>query len=161
MKAIEVIIETPKGSTEKYSFEPMKNLFKLKKILPAGMVFPYDFGFIPNTKGDDGDPLDVMVLSEYKSFPGCMVECNIIGAIIAEQSAEDGMVRNDRYVAVCTLSNIYKHYKSIEDFPKKMLEQLELFFVTYNKAEGKKFKITKIVKANTAHKMLRRNMDGI
>lgn len=160
MKPIEVIIETPKGSTEKYSFEPVKNLFKLKKILPAGMVFPYDFGFIPDTKGEDGDPLDVMVLSEYRSFPGCLVECRIIGAILAEQSSEKGMIRNDRFVAVCTLSNIYKHYESIEDFPKKTLEQLELFFTTYNKAEGKKFKIIKIVKAGTALKMLQRNING-
>ncbi len=161
MKPIEVIIETPKGSTEKYSFEPVKNLFKLKKILPAGMVFPYDFGFIPGTKGEDGDPLDVLVLSEYRSFPGCLVECRIIGAILAEQSEEDGMIRNDRFVAVSTLSNIYKHYASIENFPKKTLEQLELFFTTYNKSEGKKFKINKIVKANAAYKMLRRNMDSI
>jgi inorganic pyrophosphatase len=87
MKAelLTVVVETPKGSTEKYNYDQEQHFLKLKKILPAGMVFPYDFGFIPNTKGEDGDPLDIIIISEFKSFPGCRMDCRIAGAILAEQ----------------------------------------------------------------------------
>ncbi|HMG83849.1 MAG TPA: inorganic diphosphatase [Ferruginibacter sp.] len=88
MKIINVVIETPKGSAQKYDYDKKTGFFKLEKILPAGMVFPYDFGFIPDTKGEDGDPLDVLVFSEFCSFPGCMIECRLIGGIKAEQSKE-------------------------------------------------------------------------
>lgn len=80
-----LIIETPKGSSEKYDYDTQHHLFKLHKILPAGMVFPFDFGFIPGTKGEDGDPLDVLVISEFESFPGIMIDCRIIGCIKAKQ----------------------------------------------------------------------------
>src|ERR1700753_2946474 len=103
MKEIYAVIETPKGSAQKYDYDKKTGFFILKKILPAGMVFPYDFGFIPDTKGEDGDPLDIMVFSEYCSFPGCMVKCRIIGGLMAEQSKEPGSqnkIRNDRFFAV-------------------------------------------------------------
>jgi inorganic pyrophosphatase len=58
--------------------------------MPSGMVFPYDFGFIPKTKGEGGDPLDVIVISEFNSFPGVIIKCRIIGVIKAEQSEEKG-----------------------------------------------------------------------
>ncbi len=88
MDTVTAVIETPKGNAEKYNYDPKTKFFKLKKILPTGMVFPYDFGFIPGTEGEDGDPLDIIVISEFESFPGCMVECRIIGAIIAEQTGK-------------------------------------------------------------------------
>ncbi|WP_431209985.1 inorganic diphosphatase [Puia sp. P3] len=90
MSNINVVIETPKGSAQKYDFEPGERFFKLKKILPSGMVFPYDFGFIPNTEGEDGDPLDVIVISEFHSLPGIMMKCRVLGGICAEQSDGKG-----------------------------------------------------------------------
>src|SRR5215831_16272445 len=98
MKAIDIIIETPKRSSEKYAFDKKSGHFKLNKILPTGMMFPFDFGFIPDTKGGDGDPLDALVFSEFKSFPGCMLECRPIGAIIAEEISKKEKVRNDRFL---------------------------------------------------------------
>ena len=86
MELITVIVETPKGSAEKFDYEPKYKVFKLNKVMPSGMVFPYDFGFIPDTKGEDGDPLDVLVLSEFKTFPGCMMDCRLLGAIVASQT---------------------------------------------------------------------------
>jgi inorganic pyrophosphatase len=68
------VIETPRGSAEKFAFDPEHQSFALKRVLPIGMVFPFDFGFVPGTKADDGDPVDVVVLSEFKSVPGCLVE---------------------------------------------------------------------------------------
>jgi inorganic pyrophosphatase len=154
INVIEVIIETPKGSTEKYDYDRKHNCFNLKKILPSGMVFPYDFGFIPRTKGEDGDPLDVIVISEYKSFPGCLMDCRIIGAILAEQKSENGKIRNDRYLAVSMLSSIFEDIQTIHQLPRNKLKELEAFFIDYNKIEGKKFKPLKIIKSKKAYKLI-------
>jgi inorganic pyrophosphatase len=140
---VDVVIETPKGSAQKYDYVPNTPFFKMKKILPSGMVFPYDFGFIPKTKGEDGDPLDVIVISEFESFPGVIIKCRIIGGIKAEQSKQknsDKLVRNDRFLAIPKCSNIFQDVEKMEDLPGQITDQLEEFFVDYNKLEGKKFK---------------------
>ena len=80
---IEVVIETPKGSRNKFKYDPTTRRLKLSKVLPEGMVFPYDFGFVPATKGPDGDPIDVLVLLDEPTFPGCLVECRLIGILEA------------------------------------------------------------------------------
>src|SRR5947209_14248375 len=97
---LRVVVETPKGSRNKFAFNPDEHTFELKKVLPAGMAFPYDFGFVPSTKGDDGDPIDVLVLMDEPAFPGCVLACRLIGVIEGEQEDGDGKVRNDRVIAV-------------------------------------------------------------
>ncbi len=77
---INVIIETPKGFRNKYAYDEEFGLIALTKTLPAGSSFPFDFGFIPQTKGGDGDPLDVLVIMEEPAFAGCLVNCRILGA---------------------------------------------------------------------------------
>jgi inorganic pyrophosphatase len=142
-RCVDVVIETPKGSAQKYDYVPNTPFFKMSKILPSGMVFPYDFGFIPGTEGEDGDPLDVIVISEFNSFPGVIIRCRIIGAIKAEQSkdkASHKMIRNDRYLAIPKCSNIFEDVEKMADLPKQITKDLEEFFVDYNKLEGKKFK---------------------
>src|ERR1700761_7379432 len=111
---VDVIIETPKGSAQKYDYVPTTPFFRMKKILPSGMVFPYDFGFIPDTKAEDGDPVDVIVISEFNSFPGVIIKCRIIGGMMAEQSEEKEskkMIRNDRLIAIPKCSNIFENVK--------------------------------------------------
>src|SRR5579864_8730099 len=97
---IVVVVETPKGSRNKYAYDPQEHVFELKKVLPAGMEFPYDFGFAPSTEGGDGDPLDVLVLMDEPAFPGCKLKCRVVGLIEGEQADEDTKQRNDRVVAV-------------------------------------------------------------
>lgn len=155
MKTITVIVETPKGSAQKYDYDKKNKWFKLRKIMPAGMVFPFDFGFIPNTKGEDGDPLDIIVISELKSFPGCAMDCRVIGGICAKQTEEDKTVRNDRFLAIPEASQMFAEAKSIDDLPKEIIEQLENFFINYNEEEGKKFKPLKIINAKEAYKMIK------
>lgn len=82
---LQVIIETPKGSRNKYAFDPDQRVLALKKVLPAGMTFPCDFGFVPSTKAEDGDPTDVLVLMDEPAFPGCLLKCRIIGIIEGQQ----------------------------------------------------------------------------
>ena len=157
MTKIDVVIETPKGSSQKYTYVPDTPFFKLKKILPSGMVFPYDFGFIPGTKGEDGDPLDVIVISEFNSFPGIIIKCRVIGGINAEQSEEEGskqMIRNDRFIAIPVCSNIFEKVKEVKDLPKRIMKQMEEFFVDYNKLEGKKFKVVKMMNAKEAGQLV-------
>src|SRR6202051_4738931 len=97
---IQVIIETPKGSRNKYAFDPEQKVFQLKKVLPAGMAFPYDFGFVPSTRAEDGDPVDVLVLMDEPAAVGCLLTCRIIGIIEGEQGKKKNPERNDRIIAI-------------------------------------------------------------
>jgi inorganic pyrophosphatase len=136
---VDIIIETPKGSREKYTYDADHRLFRLHKVLHAGLSFPFDFGFIPKTKGEDGDPLDVMVISEFKGFPGCVMDCRIIGCIEAEQSADEKLIRNDRFLAVPEQSVVFENVFSIEDLSPTILVEIVSFLTTYMELEGKDF----------------------
>src|SRR5947208_13747637 len=137
------IIETPKGFRNKFNYDPDSNLFMLGGLLPEGMLFPFDFGFIPSTLGEDGDPLDILVLLDAPAHVGCLIEVRIIGVITAEQSEEGKKEEtNDRLLGVAIHSYDHEDLTSVDDVSKTLLSQLEEFFVSYNKQRGKKFKIT-------------------
>lgn len=138
---VAVIIETPKGSRNKYAFDPRERVFELKKVLPAGMDFPYDFGFVPSTVGGDGDPLDVLVLMDEPAFPGCKLTCRLIGVIEGEQGEKKDMERNDRVVAVENGNHSYAHIKHIDDLGKHFERELEAFFVNYHRSSGKEYRV--------------------
>jgi inorganic pyrophosphatase len=137
---LQVIIETPKGCRNKYSFDPKQEIFILKAALPAGMVFPYDFGFIPRTIGGDGDPLDVLVLMDEPAFPGCALLTRLIGVIEGEQIVKDKTTRNDRLIAVAETAHMYGHLKKLKYVPEQTLREIEEFFVNYHRLQGKRFK---------------------
>lgn len=155
MTLLEIIIETPKDSREKYKYDRSSKSFQLNKVLPLGMSFPYDFGFIPSTKGEDGDPLDALVISEFKTFPGSKVDCRLIGALKATQEEDGKIIRNDRYFFIPRVSILFRHIKEIKDFPPEHNKQLLLFFIAYNEAEGKDFTPLKILSADKAYKLLK------
>ena len=134
-----VIIETPKGCQNKYAYDPRYGAFVLKGVLPAGAVFPFDFGFVPSTLGDDGDPLDVLVLMDAAAFTGCIVPCRLIGVIAAEQTEDGKTESNDRLIAVAAKSVIHKSLADLGDLNTDLLNQIEHFFVSYNAAKGKTF----------------------
>ena len=157
---VNVIIETTKGSAEKYDYDKDLHWFKLKKVLPAGMTFPYDFGFIPGTKGEDGDPLDAIVISEFKTFTGCLVECRIVGCIQAEQAEQKLTVRNDRYIAVPLVSAMFEQVENIKQLPKSIIRALENFFIHYNEAEGKVFKPLKNISGKAALTLINKQKNG-
>src|ERR1700746_177758 len=136
-----VIIETPKGKRNKFDYDPDSNLFKLGGLLPEGMAFPFDFGFVPCTLGGDGDPLDVMVLMDEPAHVGCLVDVRIIGVIEAKQIEDGETERNDRLLAVAIHSYQHEDVSTIADLSSAILDQLEQFFVSYNKLRGKKFKL--------------------
>ena len=136
------IIETPKGFRNKFDYDPESNLFMLGGLLPEGMMFPFDFGFIPSTLGEDGDPLDILVLMDAPAHVGCLIEVRLIGIISAEQIQHGKKETNDRLLGVAIHSYDHEDLKTIDDVSKTLLSQLEEFFVSYNKQRGKKFRIT-------------------
>jgi inorganic pyrophosphatase len=138
---IQVIIETPKGSRNKYAFDPELRVFSLKKVLPAGMTFPYDFGFVPSTKAEDGDPTDVLVLMDEPAFPGCLLKCRIIGVIEGQQGPKKKGERNDRIIAIEEANHSYAHVRHVKELGKKFCKELEEFFVNYHEMEGEKYRI--------------------
>ncbi|HYK47521.1 MAG TPA: inorganic diphosphatase [Parafilimonas sp.] len=137
---IHVIIETPKGSGNKYAFDPKTQLFKLTKILPEGLVFPLHFGFIPCTKGEDGDPLDALVLMDEPSYPGNLIECKVLGIIEAKQTEKNGdSMRNDRLITAAIESQRYGALTSLKNLDKYLVDEIINFFITYNEMGKKKF----------------------
>ena len=137
---IQVVIETPRGSVYKYSFNPASVSFHLDKILPVGQSFPFDFGFLPNTKGEDGDPLDVLLLGDQPICQGAVVPARLVGVLHANQRERDGhQTRNDRYVAVCAFSHIFQHVLDLKDLSSEYRQQIESFFIYYNQLAGKAF----------------------
>jgi inorganic pyrophosphatase len=137
---LNVVVETPKGSRNKYKFDERHGLWRLSKVLPQGLAFPYDFGFLPSTRGEDGDPLDVLLLADEPAFPGCVVPARLIGVLEAEQTEGGKTVRNDRLVAVPETPYNPAEFHSLKDVSRQRLDEVEHFFVSYNRTEGRQFK---------------------
>ena len=137
---LNVIIDTPKDSRNKYKFDEKLGLFKLGGVLPVGAFFPFDFGYIPQTLGGDGDPLDVLLLMDEPAFVGCLIGARLIGVIEAEQTEDGKTEKNDRLIAVASNSRTHTDVKSLNDLNKTLVDQIEHFFVSYNQAKGKEFK---------------------
>ena len=138
---LNVFVETPKGSRNKYEYDERLGLFKLGGVLPSGASFPFDFGFVPSTLGGDGDPLDVLVLMDEPAFTGCLVRTRLVGAVEAEQTERDGeTTRNDRLIGVASESRLLARVRKLADLGPGLLEEIEHFFVSYNEVKGKVFK---------------------
>src|SRR3954471_16514443 len=129
---LNVVIETPKGCRNKYAFDFDLAGYRLKTVLPEGAVFPFDFGSIPGTVAEDGDPLDVLLLMDEPAFTGCLVEGRILGVIEAEQTKDRKTERNDRLVAVAAESHTHASLKSLLKLEPKLLDEIEHFFISYN-----------------------------
>jgi|GEM_PF-203642 len=134
------VIETPKGNRNKFCYEGEKGFFRLKTVLPLGESFPYDFGFIPSTLCDDGDPLDVLILMDEPAFAGCVVPIRLIGVIEAEQTEDGKTVSNDRVIAVADECHLFQNVSSLKELPPHLVDEIEHFFVSYNDLKAKQFK---------------------
>ena len=153
---VNVVIDTPRNSRNKYAHDPTTGLYKLSGILPAGYSFPYDFGFIPGTLGGDGDPLDVLVLMDEPGFVGLWVECRLIGGYEAYQQERDGKrERNDRLIAVSKDSLVYRDLSVLKELNKTLRDQIVHFFTSYNEAKGKKFEAVEIFDGNAGTELIK------
>lgn len=154
------VVETPKGRRNKFNYDPEIQAFTLGGLLPEGLSFPYDFGFIPSTVAEDGDPVDVVILMDEPAHVGCVLDVRIIGVIEATQTESGQTVTNNRLVAVAVHSYNHQHIHSISDVNKSTLQQVEEFFVSYNKSRGKKFKVLGLHGPKRALKLLQHGIDA-
>jgi inorganic pyrophosphatase len=158
---VTAVIETPKGSPNKYNFDSDCAAFRLAAVMPKGSYFPYDFGFIPSTLGDDGDPLDVLVLMDDPAPVGCVLAIRLIGAIEAKQREKDGhWEANHRLLAVAAEAHTHAHVQDLGDLRPHLLDEIEAFFENYNQQKGKVFKPTNRAGPKKAMKILEAGMSA-
>ena len=157
---VRVIIDTPRGSRNKYKFDEELGLFKLSRVLPAGMSFPFDFGSIPSTRAEDGDALDVLVLNEVPLVVGCLVLVHLIGVIRAEQTENRKTIDNDRLVATIETPVNKPVIRDLKELPKGQLQEIEHFFRSYNEAQGRRLVVTGHGGPRLAERMLSRASSG-
>lgn len=137
---IRVIVETPKGARIKFKYLPEHDLFAVNRVIPAGMLFPFNFGFIPSTLAEDGDPLDVLVLTTDPISVGCLVFVRMIGVIEGTaREKRQKAVRNDRLVAVSVEDAAFRDWRRLDDADGETLTAIEQFFVSYHKVQGRTF----------------------
>jgi len=134
-----VVIEAAAGTRNKYKYDPKLGVLALHKVLPLGTGFPYDFGFVPSTLGEDGDPLDALVFADEPLAPGSIVPCRLLGILKARQTGEKGKIRNDRLLAASIETHRYRGWRKQGDVPAPVLEEIERFFVFYNAQRGIEF----------------------
>lgn len=137
---VNAIIDSPRGSRCKYKLDEATGYFRLSKMLPLGMYFPYNFGFIPSTRGEDGDALDILVLMDEAAFTGCVIPVRLIGVLEASQKERSGTsLRNDRLIGVVQTPFNQSDLESVHDLDAQCQDEIAFFFVAYNRAGGRKF----------------------
>jgi inorganic pyrophosphatase len=130
---LNVLIEIPAGSKNKYEFDKDLNAFALDRVLYSSVQYPYDYGFVPNTLADDGDPLDGMVIIDQPTFPGCVITARPIGML----EMIDGGERDEKILCVPAKDPRYNQVQSLENISGHRLEEIAEFFRTYKNLEQK------------------------
>jgi inorganic pyrophosphatase len=139
------IVETPHGSRAKFVYDPDSGLFELGKLLPAGLAFPLDFGFVPSTLAPDGDPLDLLILAEAELPVGCLVTVRLLGAMEVEQwKAGEEKVRNDRLITRISESRMFAGIDHVDQLGDGFTGELTSFFKTYKKLRGQEMEVLRI-----------------
>jgi inorganic pyrophosphatase len=138
---LHVVIETPRGSRAKFAYDPKLESFTLSKSLLTGLTYPHDWGFVPSTRADDGDPIDIMVVHDATTFPGLVLTCRAIGILQIEQKAKGKTERNGRIFAVPRRSHSERGLRDVRDLTKAMRDELEKFFIATDELEAKKLNI--------------------
>jgi inorganic pyrophosphatase len=151
---LQVLVDTPRGSVVKFKLDLDQRCYTIGHILPPGALFPYDFGSIPSTRAGDGDPLDVLVLMEAPTFPGCLVPVRLVGALEAKQTQDGRTMRNDRLIGVSEKSRRYAAIRALADVAPRELGAIEHFFVSYNEERGRRFRVLRRVGPAQARRLV-------
>jgi inorganic pyrophosphatase len=140
---VTVVVETPKGSHNKYKYDPDCRALRLGAVLAEGLSFPYDFGFVPSTLGEDGDPLDVLLFLDHGVPPASVVTARLIGVLEVRQrdQGEKKWKRNDRFFAVATHAHAHQHLHGLADLRAHLVDEVESFFVHYAGLNGKTLEV--------------------
>lgn len=146
------VIEIPKGSTNKYEIDKKTGLLKLDRVLHSPIFYPFDYGFIPQTHGRDGDHLDVLIMLSHPTFPGCIVEARAIGVLLMrDEKGED-----EKIFAVATRDPRFNNRQSIRDLNKHTLKEVDHFFTVYKALEEKSVKVLGWKDEKTARDVIER-----
>jgi inorganic pyrophosphatase len=152
---VHVVVETPRGSAAKLEFDPQLQAFTLSKSLMLGLSYPYDWGFIPSTEGEDGDPIDVLVLHDAATSPGLVLRCKIIGVLeVVQKERGKQKIRNDRLIAVPRDSHREKSEDDARELPKQVRQEIEKFFVATDELEDKELKFLGWKRPKAAERLL-------
>ena len=155
-KSINVIIEAPCNSRIKYKYDHKSDVFAVSYVLPRYAVFPFDFGFIPSTVAEDGDPTDMLVLMDALGTVGCTLVARPIGVIEANQTQSGKTFRNDRLIGVAVASADFAHLKSLDELAPHSLQAVEQFFISYNTMRNRTFVPIRRPDSTTAYELIRR-----
>jgi inorganic pyrophosphatase len=140
--SVRVVVEAPRGCSLKLEYNPENELFTVSRSLPLGMVYPFDWGFIPGTRADDGDPVDAMAIHSSSSFPGVVLPCRLLGMVEIEQKDDGGKKQtNNRLIAMPAWHEPLKELNDARDLPASVRHELEQFFVAVTAFTDKKVKV--------------------
>jgi inorganic pyrophosphatase len=156
---LNAVIEIPFGSNIKYEIDKDSGAVVVDRVMYSAMYYPANYGFIPNTLADDGDPADIMVVTEYPLQAGCVIACRLIGVLVMEDEA--GMDEKLLAVPVSKLDPTCEEIKSIDDLPKATLDRIKNFFETYKTLEPNKWvKVKSYEGVEAATKILQSAIDN-
>ncbi|HND10863.1 MAG TPA: inorganic diphosphatase [Pseudomonadota bacterium] len=154
---LRVVVETPRGANIKIKYDEDLGCFSLSRILPLGVTYPYDFGFVPQTLAQDGDPLDVMVLIDALTYPGVVISCRLLGALHVEERGLRGRP-NHRLVAVPVKAARKDELRNFSDLGRRMQQELERFFVMSSAFTSKDPVVRGWVGPDAAFEMVQRSI---
>ena len=147
---VHVVVETPRNIRHKYALDAKNGIFKLKQTIAEGLQWPYDYGFIPQTLADDGDPVDALFLCDEPTFTGCLVQARLVGSIQLDKNGET----NDRLVTCAEqmdgITQSTDGYKDIGDIPKDVMDSLCRFLVEYSEEQGNQITFKGVVSRKKA-----------
>ncbi len=157
--ALRVIVESPRGASLKLAYEASLRMFSISRALPLGVVYPFDWGFIPGTRGDDGDPIDAMALHDAASFPGVLLPCRVLGMVEVVQREGKGKPEiNNRVIATPLWHTPLKELVEARDLPARARKEIEQFFVTAATMTGKRLTIKGWATARATERFLKQNL---
>ena len=140
--SVRMVVEATAGTRSKLKYEPALQAFALHHVLPPGLSFPLDFGFMPGTMGEDGDPLDALVFTDEPLPCGIVVAFRLLGVLEATQAGSGAPpTRNDRFIGVARSSHAHAGWRELADVPQALLAPVGDFFVNYNASRGVDFKV--------------------
>lgn len=155
--ALHVVVETPKGSGAKFKFDARLATFVYLKSLMLGLSYPYDWGFVPSTLAEDGDPLDAMVVHDAATAPGMVIPCRAIGVLQVRQTRKGKWVRNDRIIAIPTEAHSGRSLRSVRQVSPEVREELEKFFAATQALNDKELRFLGWKPASEAIKTISRS----
>lgn len=139
---INVVIDVPKGCSNKYEYKEKEGFFELDRVLYSPLFYPADYGFIPQTASEDGDSLDVILLTSFPTFPGCVIKARPVGLLLMRD--EEGIDNKILAVPLEKVDPRFKEIKKLEDITEHLKREIEVFFADYKKLEKEKYKFVKV-----------------